>query len=282
MKEPSKTRSHEHQIEIDAPIDAVWKALTEADGLSNWFSEEARVQPGEGGSIAVSWGGGQWGESKIEIWEPGRRLRLIHPPEKETDSASSGLPGPFDTPIVQEYTLETQGGRTVLRLVHSGIPSSAEWDAFYDGTDRGWDMFFKGLRHYLEKAGGKARKTMMIMHPIAGSLDEAWKKLTGPEGLAAQGTLEGLKEGSRYSIASAHGDDLQGEVVLMVPPKTITLTVENLDNALLSASFEEMEGATYFYMTLATYGWTPDKNEALNERWSTRMQELFPAPQQSN
>ena len=139
-------------------------------------------------------------------------------------------------------------------------------------------MFFQGLRHYLVRAGGKARKTIMIMQPIMGGLEEAWKKLTGSAGLADEGTLDGLAEGSRYSVTSSNGDELLGEVILYLPPKTITLTAENLDNALLSASFEEMAGATYFYMTLATYGWTPEKNEALNARWSTWMQKLFPAP----
>jgi uncharacterized protein YndB with AHSA1/START domain len=280
-EQPSKTRSHEHQIEIDAPIEAVWKALTEAEQLINWFSEEARVVPGEGGSIWVSWGEGQAGESRIEDWEPGRRLRLSQmPAQKDPDpNNASPFPGPLDTPLIQEYTLESRGGLTVLRLVHSSIPNTAEWDAYYDGTNRGWDMFFQGLRHYLEKAGAKTRKTMMIMQPILGGLEEAWTKLTGSEGLAARGTLEGLSEGSRYSVTTSNGDDLQGEVILNLPPKTITLTVESLDNALLSATLEEMGGATYFYMTLATYGWSPDRNEALGLRWSTWMQKLFPPPQ---
>ena len=276
----SKTRSHEHEIEIDAPIDAVWKAITEAEDLTNWFSEEARVIPGVGGSFWVSWGKGQSGESQIEIWEPGRRLRFTQMPEAsaEDPTKACGFPSLVDTPLVQEYTLESRGGRTVLRLVQSSIPSAAEWDAWYDGTDRGWDMFFAGLRHYLEKAAGKARKTIMIMQPIKGALEESWKKLTGSEGFAARGTLEGLGTGSRYSVTTSNGDDFQGEIILNLPPKTITFTIENLDNALLSATFEEMGGATYFFMTLATYGWTPEQNEALNARWSTWMQSLFPAP----
>ena len=138
-------------------------------------------------------------------------------------------------------------------------------------------MFFQGLRHYLEKAGGKARKTIMIMQPITGTLEAAWKRLTGSEGLAARGTLE-VAEGSRYSVTASNGDDFQGEVILNLPPKTITLTIENLDNALLSATFEAMGGTTYFYMTLATYGWTPEKNESLHAHWSTWMHDLFPTP----
>ena len=105
MKEqPSKTRSQEHEIEIDAPIDAVWKALTDAEQLTNWLSEEARVVPGEGGTVWVSWGEGQAGETRIEGWEPGRRLRLVQmPPENDPNQPSpfpvrSKLPSSRSTP----------------------------------------------------------------------------------------------------------------------------------------------------------------------------------------
>ena len=280
MKEqPPNTRSHEHEIEIDAPIEAVWKAITDAEEITNWFAEAARVTPGEGGSYCISWGEGQEGESRIDDWEPPRRLRTSHLPNQGGFDPEKGgsAPAQLDSPIIVEYILESRGDRTVVRLVHSGIPLTPEWDGFYDGTNRGWGMFFQGLRHYLEKCAGLARKTIMIMQPVTIGLEEAWNKLTGAEGLAAKGTLQDLATGSRYSVTTSNGDDLQGEVILSIPPKTITLTIESLDNALLSATFEEMGGATYFYMTLATYGWTPDRNEALRARWTDWMQKLLPA-----
>ena len=39
-------RSIETQIEINAPVEAVWKALTDAAELANWFPVKARVKPG--------------------------------------------------------------------------------------------------------------------------------------------------------------------------------------------------------------------------------------------
>lgn len=78
--EQPKTRSIVHEIEIDAPIETVWKALTEAEELTRWFSELARVTPGVGGSYWVSWGEGQSGESRVEAWEPGRRILLRNLP----------------------------------------------------------------------------------------------------------------------------------------------------------------------------------------------------------
>lgn len=51
--EPSPVggRSAGGTVEIEAPIERVWRALTEAAELERWFPLEARVEPGEGGSI---------------------------------------------------------------------------------------------------------------------------------------------------------------------------------------------------------------------------------------
>ena len=64
------TRQQTHEIVIDAPIEAVWKAITDGEELTRWFVEEATVEPGVGGTITISWGGGDEGESRIEAWEP--------------------------------------------------------------------------------------------------------------------------------------------------------------------------------------------------------------------
>ena len=50
---------------VHASLDAVWRALTEADELRRWFPVDARVSPGVGGSIWLSWGDGAEGEAPI-------------------------------------------------------------------------------------------------------------------------------------------------------------------------------------------------------------------------
>ena len=274
--EKPKTRSIEREIEIDAPIEDVWKALTEAEGLTRWLCEEARVTPGVGGSFWVSWGEGQAGESRIEEWEPGRRLRLRNLPW-EASGAQYNEDAASATPIIQEYTLETRGGKTVLRLVDSGMPDSPEWDGMYDGKSRGWEMFFRALRHYLEKHPGQHRRNIVEMRPISGALIDAWDKITGTEGLAASGSFVGLDKGARYSVKTSLGDALQGEVFINLPPKTLSITIENLNDALLSATFEEMGGTTYIYFTLATYGQDARSDEELRGRWTGLLNRIFPA-----
>ena len=69
------TRTQQHEIVIDAPIEAVWKAISDGEELTRWFVEEATVEPGVGGTITISWGGDEKGQSRIDAWEPNRKLR---------------------------------------------------------------------------------------------------------------------------------------------------------------------------------------------------------------
>ena len=69
-------RQQTHEIVIDAPIEAVWKAISDGEELTRWFVEEASVEPRVGGTITVSWGGEEKGSKTIEVWEPNAKLRV--------------------------------------------------------------------------------------------------------------------------------------------------------------------------------------------------------------
>ena len=49
------TRSHEHEIEIEATPKQVWRALTDADQLTGWYVERAEVELRAGGQYFISW-----------------------------------------------------------------------------------------------------------------------------------------------------------------------------------------------------------------------------------
>src|SRR5436189_5816676 len=127
--EPTKkTRTVRKEVRIKAPASAVWKALTDAEELVRWFPLDARVKPGVGGGIWVSWGPGMEGDGKISIWEPGRHL------QQESKSMTG-------EPLTLDYYIETEGGETVVRLVHSGFGEGAAWDDEYDSIDAGWGLY---------------------------------------------------------------------------------------------------------------------------------------------
>ena len=146
-------RSHETKIVIDAPIEEVWAALTEAEELVRWFAPKMTVEPGAGGRMVSHWGPGMDWPTTIEVWEPTRHLQLtetrdhmISPIERKMSPCT----------LVQDFYLETENGKTVLRFVHSGFGDDSDWDLEYDGTRAGWFSCFFRLQHTIERHRGEA------------------------------------------------------------------------------------------------------------------------------
>src|SRR5580765_3315734 len=102
-------RQQTHEIVIDAPIEAVWKAISEGEELTRWFVAEASVEPGVGGTITISWDGEEKSTGTIEAWEPNRKLR-----KKLEPLDMGGMKSDPAVPMIDEYTIERRDGKTVL------------------------------------------------------------------------------------------------------------------------------------------------------------------------
>jgi len=240
-------RSIEKTIDIQAPAQDVWRALTDADELVRWFPLEAEVTPGVGGKIRMHWDDCAGGEGTIDAWEPNRLLRTSH-----------GMPAPDGgIRIVTEFTLESRAGTTRLRLVHFGFGEDSEWDHLYDGTIRGWDFELRGLRHYLERHKGEPRRVIHARGVFDHSLDRAWKLLVGPQGIDAEGALGTPGEGDAYRLRTAGGLPLEGTVCIHREPKDFAATVANLEDAYLRVRIDESyDGSSHndANLWLSTYG----------------------------
>jgi uncharacterized protein YndB with AHSA1/START domain len=125
IKEPmaAKTRGYAHRIDIVAPASRVWTALIEPKLLSRWFGPGAEVRPRAGGTFDVNLDPGIPRQASIDVFEPGRRLRLVYLPP-------AGLP-PYDGAMVDDFMLEREGPNTIVRLLGSGIPHEEPWDEYY-------------------------------------------------------------------------------------------------------------------------------------------------------
>ena len=266
-KDRPGTRSQEHEIEIDAPVEAVWRAITEAGEVIRWFAPVAEIDPRPGGTYMISWGEGMDGVSDIVTFEPGKRLRLEH-------RKMEGSPDMPTGPIAEEWVIETRAGKTVLRLVQSGIPESADWDWFYDGTQRGWTVFLHTLRHYLEHHPGVSRDHIVSWVPLKGTCAESWPTLMGDQGL---GMPETEQAGVSYKARTGAGIELAGDVLLADPPYRLLATVEGLNNGLLGATLEQMGPQTFLHLSLSLYGVEKKTVEELEPRWQAWASELFPA-----
>jgi uncharacterized protein YndB with AHSA1/START domain len=280
MSSETKTRSIELEIPIDAPVEAVWKALTEPEELTRWFPLEARVEPGGGGAIALSWGPEAEGENRIRIWEPDSRLQTgwfagteAFGNEPRMHSAMFREDPETARRLLVDYQLEGQGGRTVLRLVHSGFSADARWDEEFEAHNRGWRFELRSLRNYLEHHRGEARSVAQVSVPVEGHRQAAWSRLMSPDGM---GDVTGLKESGRYTLTTVHGDQLEGEVVGNRPPAEFAATVENMGHALLRGGVETCWGRPTALIWLSTWGEHRTLAAPFEQRWKETFAGFFP------
>jgi uncharacterized protein YndB with AHSA1/START domain len=258
------TRAAQAEIVVDAAPEAVWRALTDAVELANWFPLEARVTPGVGGRIWVSWGESFAGEAKIEIWEPGRHIRQV---ESRVDA--EGKP----VQVAVDWIIETRGASTVVRVVHSGFGKGAEFDAEYDGVSRGWKYELRSLRHYLERHRGVQRRVAWAQVPSSASLDRIHDALFSPAGLAVEGHVDGLREGDPYRLVASTGDVFEGTVLVNRPPTDFAGTVRGMNDGILR--FVQEVG--YVWIWLATYGVPEAEVSAFARRWQELLERLVRA-----
>jgi uncharacterized protein YndB with AHSA1/START domain len=252
------TRSIERALEIHAPIERVWAALTRADELMKWFPLQATVTPGVGGTMHMAWNEYFEGEATIEVWEPNAHLRTTFME-----------PGGTDEPIrtLVDYHLEAKGGSTILRLVHSGISADESWDDLYDGIRRGWRAELCSLRHYLERHDGVARRVAWARMETSLSENETWDRVTGVNGLRIRGDL---CPGDRFAAISPSGEELVGTIILSDPPRQLCATVETLGDSYLRLELDKCGEAASpsIWMWLATYGLQEGFVADLEKRWS--------------
>lgn len=64
------------EIELDAPREEVWAALTEARRLEEWFANDVELDPRPGGEAVFRWENGEERRGVVEELDEERRLAL--------------------------------------------------------------------------------------------------------------------------------------------------------------------------------------------------------------
>jgi uncharacterized protein YndB with AHSA1/START domain len=136
------------EIEIKAPIDKVWDAITMPEHLGAWFGDSgATVDLRVGGELSMTWKEHGTGWAVIDVIEPKTRFvwRWARSAEKK--------PTPGDQTTV-EFTLQESGSGTLLRVVESGFTTldmdeTAQAAAREDNVG-GWESETNELKDYVE------------------------------------------------------------------------------------------------------------------------------------
>lgn len=258
---PKQPKRLKKEIEVAASPAAVWKALTDPEEMARWFPLAARVTPGAGGSIFVSWGPGCEGEAHIETWEPERLLRI-----KQDGPAGS---------VIVEWKLEQRGGKTLVRLAQSGFSDGSAWaDEYFASTDYGWGFMLVNLRHYLERHAGTPRRVAWPRQKVSVSREEAYRQLAAPGGLFREGA-GGLAAGSDYMLEAATGESFEGRVEFVRAPRGFCLSVRHLNDALLWITIEGIPGEHEVQLWLSTYGVPQARIESFEQEWSGVLGRIF-------
>lgn len=139
-----KLRGYAHRVDIAGEAEKVWLALTKPEHLKRWCSPAADIKARPGGLFRASVDRVIELEAHIDIYEPGRRLRLIYLP-------SSELPPAADSAIVDDFILDATPPETIVRLLGSGIPGTPDWDAQYRRLRMGWQAAMTRLKVFVER-----------------------------------------------------------------------------------------------------------------------------------
>jgi len=135
----------EKEILIEAPIDDVWRVLTEPEHMKQWFARECELDA-RGGRLTFE--SGQTYYLTVEAFEPPYRFayRWLH--EKGTTARP-------ENSMLVEFTLQAEKGHTRLRVVESGFDQvdwSDETKAKYaEDHSQGWGLLIPRLRDYAPK-----------------------------------------------------------------------------------------------------------------------------------
>jgi uncharacterized protein YndB with AHSA1/START domain len=138
----------DRDILIEAPVEVVWRTITEPDQMSQWFADrvELVIEPGARGYMHF---GDQGGPVVVEVVDRPTRFsfRWNHPVGEEPVAGNS---------MLVEFTLTREGDeRTRLRVVESGHElrdwADAEKQRYADEHSDGWVEYLERLATLLAK-----------------------------------------------------------------------------------------------------------------------------------
>ncbi|HKU89843.1 MAG TPA: SRPBCC domain-containing protein [Steroidobacteraceae bacterium] len=136
-------RSFAHRVDIDVPVERVWRAFTDSRILARWAAPEASIAPREKGRLHLVFSSDVELDAHIDVLVTPQRLRLILLPTR-------GMPS-SDAVIVEDFLFERGKNTTVLRLLSSGVPSAPVWVTYYLNKRRYWELALSRLKVFLEK-----------------------------------------------------------------------------------------------------------------------------------
>lgn len=245
---PEAAREISIERAVAATPEEVWGMLTTSEGLKRWFALDAKVEPGLGGSVWLSWGPGAEGEAPIDRWEPNKHFAWAEDHGRAE-------------PVRVDIHIEGRDGATLVRIVQSGLSAEAEWDEMYDALTDGWTYFMHNLVFYFQHHGGRDRAMVWARVPTELGRPEVWDR---------------LREGHLVSDAPSKavldlGESMEVSVVSARAGYHFAAEIPSLDQSLL---FVEIEGK-HVGVWLSTYDVAEERRGELQSVLDKRIEALL-------
>lgn len=139
----------ERTVDLPFPPERVWRALTQPQELSRWFSDRVDLDPTDGGEIILEWD--EYGQASgvVEVFEPPHRFAF----RWRAHGVAHEEPLTPNNSTLVTFTLVPTGAGTRLELVETGfslLPEALR-EAAYRENVSGWRVELKELVDYLNQ-----------------------------------------------------------------------------------------------------------------------------------
>jgi uncharacterized protein YndB with AHSA1/START domain len=221
MTHPFEVRE---EITVDATADEVWEAIASGPGVDSWLMGRTEVDSTSKTTTFHMFG--EVSSSSITTWEPGHHYATQE--DKRPDGTFTAF----------EWLIESRGGGTVVRVVHSGLLGE-NWEAEYNGLSVGDHAYLKKLAVYLKPfAPRTAKGSLFTPGPIT---KDSWAAMT-----AAVGASADAADGQPARLSVPGIEPIEGTVEFVVPPSFVGMRTDDAMYMLIHG-YNDMVFATAHY-----------------------------------
>lgn len=198
---------------VRAPVERIWRACTEVQGLRAWQADEIAGEVAAGADIVLGWPSLRVAvDLRVEHVEPMRRVMF--------SSDDSHL------------ELTVAPGKVT-------IEHSADFDEDErEGTLSSWRLSLATLAHYLEHHDGRSRTVNWAVQRATTSLEDvhAFFTLSGAQSgwLTRKSGTDIGAVGSEVALDLAWGSVMTGRVLSHTPPRDVLLSWRETNHSLLA------------------------------------------------
>lgn len=136
------TRRIRRQSRLNASVERIWTALTDAEELQRWYGREVEIEARLGGRMRATLHDDTEVDAVIDVFMPPRRLRF----GQRTPDGEGPLPS---GPVMEEITLLRDADSVLLTVNVTGIPADEDWEGFYRRKEQHWETSLNELKKLL-------------------------------------------------------------------------------------------------------------------------------------